>query len=118
MIKVEAFFPAQYVDIVYRSLKKIGIENMFITKGNSRGFFKGNSIIYQRGTKSYKPELLSSAKIEMIVREQDVEKLYDELSWITGSETSGAVGGKFLTYPIGNTSNLEKKTVTSKKSTN
>ena len=109
MIKAEIIFPLQYLDIVYRALKKFGVDNIFITKGESRGFFNPTRRMTQRGTKIFQPELSPTTKMEIIIKEKDVPQITAEIAHITKmSSQGGAKGGKILIQRIETIEDLNK----------
>ncbi|MFN7065051.1 MAG: P-II family nitrogen regulator [Aquificaceae bacterium] len=96
MKKVEAIIKPFKLDEVKDALVEIGIGGMTVTEVRGFGQQKGHTEIY-RGTE-YVIDFLPKVKIEVIVRDEDVEKV---VQTIMKTAQTGRVGdGKIFIIPI------------------
>ncbi|MCS6999122.1 MAG: P-II family nitrogen regulator [Aquificaceae bacterium] len=98
MKKVEAIIKPFKLDEVKDALVEIGIGGMTVTEVRGFGQQKGHTEIY-RGTE-YVIDFLPKVKIEVVVRDEDVEKV---VQTIMKTAQTGRVGdGKIFIIPIEN----------------
>ncbi|MCS6958369.1 MAG: P-II family nitrogen regulator [Aquificaceae bacterium] len=98
MKKVEAIIKPFKLDEVKDALVEIGIGGMTVTEVRGFGQQKGHTEIY-RGTE-YVIDFLPKVKIEVIVRDEDVEKV---VQTIMKTAQTGRVGdGKIFIIPVEN----------------
>ena len=98
MKKIEAIIRPAKVTDVCASLEKIGHPGIMITEIEGHGKQKG--IEQEFHGKTYKTELLSKVKLEVIVKDQDLDKT---IVVIREAAFTGKVGdGKLFVYPIDN----------------
>ncbi|MEJ7554441.1 MAG: nitrogen regulator P-II GlnB [Aquificaceae bacterium] len=96
MKKVEAIIKPFKLDEVKDALVEIGIGGMTVTEVRGFGQQKGHTEIY-RGTE-YVIDFLPKVKIEVIVRDEDVEKVVET---IMKTAQTGRVGdGKIFIIPV------------------
>ncbi len=96
MKKVEAIIKPFKLDEVKDALVEIGIGGMTVTEVRGFGQQKGHTEIY-RGTE-YVIDFLPKIKIEVIVRDEDVEKVVET---IMKTAQTGRVGdGKIFIIPV------------------
>ncbi len=96
MKKIEAIIKPFKLDEVKDALIEIGIGGMTVTEVKGFGQQKGHTEIY-RGTE-YVIDFLPKVKIEVVVKDEDVEKVIDV---ITKTAQTGRVGdGKIFVIPI------------------
>ncbi|RMH79703.1 MAG: P-II family nitrogen regulator [Acidobacteria bacterium] len=96
MKKVEAIIKPFKLDEVKDALVEIGIGGMTVTEVRGFGQQKGHTEIY-RGTE-YVIDFLPKVKIEVTVRDEDVEKV---VQTIMKTAQTGRVGdGKIFIIPI------------------
>lgn len=96
MKKVEAIIKPFKLDEVKDALVELGIGGMTVTEVRGFGQQKGHTEIY-RGTE-YVIDFLPKVKIEVIVKDQDVDKVVET---ITKTAQTGRVGdGKIFIIPI------------------
>ncbi len=96
MKKIEAIIKPFKLDEVKDALIEIGIGGMTVTEVKGFGQQKGHTEIY-RGTE-YVIDFLPKVKIEVVVKDEDVEKVIDV---ITKTAQTGRVGdGKIFIIPI------------------
>ena len=87
----------KFID-VKNSLTAIGCEGMNISEVKGRGNQQGTKETY-RGS-SYCIDLITKTRIEIIVKDDDVDKIVDAI--IKGAKTSNLGDGKIFIYPIDN----------------
>ncbi|MEJ5339424.1 MAG: nitrogen regulator P-II GlnB [Aquificaceae bacterium] len=96
MKKVEAIIKPFKLDEVKDALVEIGIGGMTVTEVRGFGQQKGHTEIY-RGTE-YVIDFLPKVKIEVIVRDEEVEKVVET---IMKTAQTGRVGdGKIFIIPV------------------
>ena len=99
MKKIEAIIRPEKLESVRNALEKVGFPGLMITEIEGHGQQKG--ITQQWRGKKYKVELLPKMKIEIVVKDQDVERIAKA---IADSAKTGAIGdGKIFIYDIENT---------------
>lgn len=98
MKKIEAIIRPAKVGDVCDALNKLGHPGIMITEIEGHGKQKG--IEQEFRGKTYKTELLSKAKLEVVVNDQDLEKT---ITAIREAALTGKVGdGKIFVYPVEN----------------
>lgn len=96
MKKIEAIIKPFKLDEVKDALVEIGIGGMTVTEVRGFGQQKGHTEIY-RGTE-YVIDFLPKVKIEVVVRDEDVEKV---VQTIMKTAQTGRVGdGKIFILPV------------------
>ncbi|HAV40196.1 MAG: nitrogen regulator P-II GlnB [Aquificota bacterium] len=96
MKKVEAIIKPFKLDEVKDALAEIGIGGMTVTEVRGFGQQKGHTEIY-RGTE-YVIDFLPKVKIEVVVKDEDVEKVVET---IMKTAQTGRVGdGKIFIIPV------------------
>jgi nitrogen regulatory protein P-II 1 len=96
MKKVEAIIKPFKLDEVKDALVEIGIGGMTVTEVRGFGQQKGHTEIY-RGTE-YVIDFLPKVKIEVVVKDEDVEKAIET---IMKTAQTGRVGdGKIFVIPV------------------
>jgi nitrogen regulatory protein P-II 1 len=96
MKKVEAIIKPFKLDEVKDALVEIGIGGMTVTEVRGFGQQKGHTEIY-RGTE-YVIDFLPKVKIEIVVKDEDVEKV---IQTIMKTAQTGRVGdGKIFVIPV------------------
>ncbi len=96
MKKIEAIIRPEKLDAVRGTLETVGYAGLMITEIQGHGKQKG--ITQQWRGKPYKVELLPKIKIELIVKDEDAEKI---VSTIAKSVKTGEIGdGKIFISPI------------------
>jgi nitrogen regulatory protein P-II 1 len=96
MKKVEAIIKPFKLDDVKDALVEIGIGGMTVTEVRGFGQQKGHTEIY-RGTE-YVIDFLPKVKIEVVVKDEDVEKVIET---IMKTAQTGRVGdGKIFVIPV------------------
>lgn len=96
MKKIEAIIRPESVDVVRNALSDAGVTGLMISEIEGHGKQKG--VVQQWRGEKYKVELLPKAKIEIIVKDQDVGKIGKV---IIDSAKTGEIGdGKIFIYPV------------------
>ncbi|HID78963.1 MAG TPA: P-II family nitrogen regulator [Aquifex aeolicus] len=96
MKKIEAIIKPFKLEEVKDALIKLGIGGMTVSEVRGFGQQKGETEIY-RGTE-YVVDFLPKIKIEIIVRDEDVEKVIET---IANTARTGRVGdGKIFVIPV------------------
>ncbi len=96
MKKVEAIIKPFKLDEVKDALVEIGIGGMTVTEVRGFGQQKGHTEIY-RGTE-YVIDFLPKVKIEVIVRDEEVEKVVETI--IKTAQTGRVGDGKIFIIPV------------------
>ena len=73
MKKIEAIIRPAKLEAVRNALEKVGYSGLMITEIEGHGKQKG--VVQQWRGKKYKVELLPKVKIEVVVKDQDVERI-------------------------------------------
>jgi nitrogen regulatory protein P-II 1 len=87
MKKVEAIIQTAKLDAVKDALHEIGVEGMTVLEGRGHGRQKGHTEFY-RG-REYTVDLIPKIKIEMVLRDDMVEKAIDA---IVAAARTGKIG--------------------------
>ena len=96
MKKIEAIIRPAKVGDVCTALDKVGHPGIMITEIEGHGKQKG--IEQEFRGKTYKTELLTKARIEIVVKDEDVNKT---IKAIREAAFTGKVGdGKIFIYPV------------------
>ncbi len=98
MKKVEAIIRPEKFNIVKDALLELGYPGMTVTQVTGHGNQKGISEVW-RGRK-FRIDLLSKMKIEITVRDVDVEKIVDTI--INESQTGSIGDGKIFVSHVEN----------------
>jgi nitrogen regulatory protein P-II 1 len=96
MKKIEAIIKPFKLDDVREALSEIGITGMTVTEVKGFGRQKGHTELY-RGAE-YVVDFLPKAKLEVVVKEDQVERCIEAIS---KSARTGKIGdGKIFVYPV------------------
>lgn len=96
MKKVEAIIKPEKLEAVHRALKDAGCSGLMITEIEGHG--KQNGVVQQWRGERYKVSLVPKIKIEVVVKDKDVERISKA---IVESAHSGEIGdGKIFVYPV------------------
>jgi nitrogen regulatory protein P-II 1 len=105
MKKIEAVFRVEKLEDVTDALEKIGCPGMMITNIEGHGRQKG--LIEQFRGREYKVSLLPKIKVEIVVKDTDVDKAVDA---IARAAYTGEVGdGKIFISDIENVMRIRTK---------
>ena len=96
MKKIEAIIRPESVDVVRNALSDAGITGLMISEIEGHGKQKG--VIQQWRGEKYKIELLPKAKIEIIVKDQDIGRISKVI--IDNAKTGEIGDGKIFIYPV------------------
>lgn len=84
---------------VEESLKKIGVTGLTYLLAEGRGKAKGEVMVSGRGTRTYRAEYVERIKLEVIVRNSDVQKVVDAI--MEGAATGSVAGdGKVVVSSV------------------
>jgi nitrogen regulatory protein P-II 1 len=91
MKKIEAIIRPTKLDDVYVALKNAGCPGLMMSEIEGQGKQKG--IVQEFRGKEYRTELLTKLKIEIVVNDEDVDKICDAIcrSALTGKEGDGRI---------------------------
>lgn len=96
MKKIEAIVRPEKLEAVRQALAKVGYAGLMITEIEGHGKQKG--IVQQWRGEKYKVELLPKLKVEIVVKDADVERITKA---IAESAKTGEIGdGKIFISPI------------------
>lgn len=96
MKKIEAIIRIEKLQAVKEALEESGYPGMTITRAEGHGKQKG--IVEQFRGREYKIDILPKMKVEIVARDQDVERI---VSAITGAARTGEIGdGKIFVCPV------------------
>ncbi|MGA7897517.1 MAG: P-II family nitrogen regulator [Nitrososphaeraceae archaeon] len=89
MKKFEIIIPHRRLDDVSQILKGINVGGMSHYEIEGRGKVKAEPVAIGRGTAQYTPEFIPRVKVEVIVRDDQVEGLINELTGKLGGDVRG-----------------------------
>ncbi len=98
MKKIEAIIRPEKLNVIRNILEKAGSPGMMITEIEGHGKQKG--LVKQWRGKEYRVELLPKVKIEVVVKDNDVERIIIAIS--EAAKTGEYGDGKIFIYPIEN----------------
>ena len=99
MKKIEAIVRPTKVGDVYAALEKVGCPGLMFSEIEGQGKQKG--IEQEFRGKKYKTALLTKARLEIVVNDEDVDKIVKAIS---GAATTGKAGdGRIFIYDITDT---------------
>jgi nitrogen regulatory protein P-II 1 len=96
MTKIEAIVQPGKFESVKEALVTLGVEGITVSEARGHGRQKGHAEVF-RG-REYSVDLLPKIKIEVVVGDEDVEKVIDV---IASTASTGKIGdGKIFTYKV------------------
>lgn len=106
MKKIEIIVPDRLFNDVNRIIKNTHAGGMTFSRVEGRGNIKAKPIAIDRGTRDYTPEFIPRIKIEVVVRDEQVDdivnKIVDELA-------KPNVGGKIFVVDVATAVDLATK---------
>ena len=96
MKKIEAVIRKDKFSDVDRALKAIGVGGLTYVTAEGRGRSKGEEMLADRGTKTYRPEYVERIKLEVIVKDSDTQRVIDAIMRTASTHSIGD-GKIFLT---------------------
>jgi len=96
MKKIEAIIRPEKLEAVRNALEKVGCSGLMLTEIEGHGKQKG--MVQQWRGEKYKVEILPKIKIEVILKEQDLERIVTAL--IDNARTGEIGDGKIFIYNI------------------
>ena len=97
MKKLEIIIPHRRLDDVSEILKSANTGGMSHYKIEGRGKVKAEPVEVARGTASYTPEFIPRTKVEVIIRDDQVEAVINKLVEKLGGD---ALGGKLFVTDV------------------
>jgi nitrogen regulatory protein P-II 1 len=97
MKKFEIIIPHRRLDDVSEILKSANTGGMSHYKIEGRGKVKAEAVAVGRGTMKYTPEYIPRTKVEVIIKDDQVESLINKLVETLGSDT---LGGKLFVTDV------------------
>ena len=96
--KIDAIIRKEKFPDIDQALKEVGISGLTFFDVEGRGRARGMEMVEGRGARTYRPEYVERAKLEIVVKSSDVRRVVEA---ILEHGRTGAVGdGKILVYPI------------------
>lgn len=106
MKKIEIIIPDRLFNDVNRIIKNTHAGGMTYSRVEGRGNIKAKPVAIDRGTRHYTPEFIPRIKIEVVVRDEQVDdivnKIVDELA-------KPNVGGKIFVVDVATAVDLATK---------
>ncbi len=96
MMKIEAIIRPTKIHEVKDALDEAGYESITVTDVKGRGKQKG--VMQQWRGRKYCVDLLPKIKMEIVVKDEDVDKVVDII--IKTAETGSIGDGKIFIYPV------------------
>ena len=96
MKKIEAIIRPESLEAVRNALNVAGVTGLMISEIEGHGKQKG--VVQQWRGEKYKVELLPKAKIEIILKDQDVGRICKAI--IDNARTGEMGDGKIFIYPV------------------
>ncbi|MCK9572320.1 MAG: P-II family nitrogen regulator [Candidatus Omnitrophica bacterium] len=96
MKKIEAIIRPESLEAVRNALNIAGVTGLMISEIEGHGKQKG--VVQQWRGERYKVELLPKAKVEIIVKDQDVGRICKTI--IDNAQTGEMGDGKIFIYPL------------------
>ncbi len=105
MKKIEAIVRPEKFNIVRDALTELGYPGMTVTEVKGHGCQKGISEVW-RGRR-YRVDLLSKIKMEIVVKDADVEKIVNTI--VNESQTGSIGDGKIFIFNVENVYRIRTK---------
>jgi nitrogen regulatory protein P-II 1 len=96
MKKLEIIIPDRRLHDVSDILKDANTGGMSYNRIEGRGKIKAEEVAVGRGTMHYKPEFIPRMKVEVVVKDEQVESLVDALTDKIGDK----IGGKIFVIDV------------------
>lgn len=97
MKKIEIFIPDRYLGRVDDILKEAHTGGMSYYRVQGRGRVKAQPVAIDRGTSQYTPEYIPRTKIEVVVKDEQVNGILEQLSKKMNDPT---LGGKVFVIDV------------------
>jgi nitrogen regulatory protein P-II 1 len=97
MKKIEIIVPDRLFNDVNRIVKETHAGGMTFQKVEGRGKIKARPVAIDRGTRQFTPEFVPRMKIEVVVRDDQVD---DIISKIAGELANPDIGGKIFVVDV------------------
>jgi nitrogen regulatory protein P-II len=96
MMKIEAIIRPTKIHEVKDALDEAGFESITVTDVKGRGKQKG--VMQQWRGRKYCVDLLPKIKMEIVIKDEDVDKVVDVI--VKTAETGSIGDGKIFIYPV------------------
>jgi nitrogen regulatory protein P-II 1 len=97
MQKIEAIIRPEKMDDVKNALTAVGVSGLNIVHVTGRGVQKG--IVHMgRGGETYEVDMLPKVKVEVVVRDQDVDRVVEAIC--KAAQTGNIGDGKIFVIPV------------------
>ena len=97
MKKIEIIIPDRYLNDVNEILKEMHTGGMTHYRVDGRGKIKAKPVAIDRGTRQFVPEFVPRTKIEVVVRDDQLDGILSKLS---AKITDPATGGKVFVVDV------------------
>ena len=97
MKKIEIIIPDRYLNEANRILKEAHAGGMTHYRVEGRGKVKAQPVAIDRGTRQYTPEFVPRTKIEVVVKDEQLNYIVDHL---TSSMNDPSLGGKIFVTDV------------------
>jgi nitrogen regulatory protein PII len=91
MKRIEIIIPDSKLRDAHEILKNVNSGGMSFYTVEGSGRIKAESIVVGRGTTQTQPEYISRTKVDVIVKDHQVEQLVSTLTEMLGSELGGKI---------------------------
>ena len=98
MKKIEAIIRKERFSNVNESLRKMGTGGLTYFEVMGRGRLRGDEMVSARGTRAYREEYFERIKIEIIVKDDDLERIVEEI--IRCATTDSVGDGKIIVSSV------------------
>jgi len=96
MKKIEAVIRKEKFPEVDQALKATGVGGLTYITAEGRGRSRGEEMLADRGTRTYRPEYVERIKLEVIVKDSDMQRVIDAIMRTASTHSIGD-GKIFLT---------------------
>jgi nitrogen regulatory protein P-II 1 len=97
MKKIEIIIPDRYLNEANRILKEAHTGGITHYRVEGRGKVKAQPVAIDRGTRQYTPEFIPRTKIEVVVKDEQLNSILDHLS---SSMNDPSLGGKIFVVDV------------------
>jgi nitrogen regulatory protein P-II 1 len=91
MKRIEIIIPHRLLADVHGILKEVNVGGMSHYRIEGSGRVKAQPVTSQRGTSQTQPEYIPRTKIEVVVKDEQVEEIISKLTDRLGSELGGKI---------------------------
>jgi nitrogen regulatory protein P-II 1 len=106
MKKIEIIIPDRLFNDVNRIVKSAHTGGMTFSRVEGRGNIKAKPVAIDRGTRHYTPEFIPRIKIEVVVKDDQVDHI---VNTIVDELANPAIGGKIFVIDVATSIDLATK---------